>query len=379
MPDKKHDLLINAGRVFCPSLGWMGPGSVAVCDGRIVEVDCEVHGSANRILDFPDGLLLPGLIDIHAHPACSGSVFGVEPDRYMLANGVTTVMSQGDAGAGNLESYIQETIQSSQTRVCLAINLSRLGESTEAGCFACLADADVGACVAAIEKYREHIWGIAVNTSHHACGDSDPREILQRGLEVAERTGLPILFGMRRTSDWSFDDQLKRLRAGDVVTYCFRKEPHCIIENSRVHPAIREARERGILFDVGHGSGSFCFDVAEAAIREGFFPDTISTDLQTRHLNSTPFHTLPLVVSKLRAAGMPEENILRAVTQNPARVLRLDDEIGTLESGMTADLTVLQWSPTKRELKDTGNTVRQVGCWESQLTVRGGEVIPGQS
>jgi dihydroorotase len=145
--------------------------------------------------------------------------------------------------------------------------------SSPGGCFADLGDLDPEACIRAItEDAGRLIWGVAVNASHHACGPTDPREVLRRALAVAERTGRPLLYGLRRPSDWPLEQQLARLRPGDVVTYCFRREPHCIIEGGRVYPAIREARARGILFDVGHGTASFDFPTAEAALGDGFPP-----------------------------------------------------------------------------------------------------------
>lgn len=374
MSDADFDLLIRAGRVLRPTDEDLQPGAVAVREGRIAAVGAHVPGRARQTFDFPRGTLLPGLIDLHAHPAKSGSVFGIDPDRHMLPSGVTTVLSQGDAGADTLEAYIRETIESSQTRVRLAINLSRIGESTTEGCFAQLEDADVDACLSAIERHREWIWGIAVNAGHHACGETDPREILRRGILVARQAGLPLLYGMRRTTDVPFAEQLAPLRAGDVVTYCYRREPHCIVESGRVHPAIRDARERGVLFDVGHGAASFSFDVAETAIGAGFPPDTISTDMQRKHVTADRRHDLPLVMSKLQAAGMPERHVLQAVTETPARVLRLDDAIGTLPPGPAADLSVLEFSEP-RELVDAHGCVRAGGVWEPRLTIRKGRVV----
>src|SRR5881397_3572088 len=122
-----YDLLIRAGRVICPASGTDSPGAVAVRGDRIVAVGRDVAGNCSRVLNYPDATLLPGLIDLHAHPACSGSVFGVDPDRHMLARGTTTVVSQGDAGADTCETFVQETIEASKARVVLAINLSSTG------------------------------------------------------------------------------------------------------------------------------------------------------------------------------------------------------------------------------------------------------------
>jgi dihydroorotase len=373
--DTAYDAIVQAGRVVCPVNRLDGRSRIALRDGRIAAVGDDVEGTASQAFDFPEGILLPGLIDLHAHPATSGSVFGVDPDRWMLSSGTTTVMSQGDAGADNLSRYIDETILTSQVRVRLAINLSRIGESTRAGCFESIEDADVGACAKAVEQHREHVWGIAVNVSNHCCGTTEPREVMRRGLEAAQRTGLPVLFGMRRPEDWPLAEQLALLRVGDVVTYCFRSTPHCIVDEDRVLPEVRDARERGVIFDVGHGAASFDFTVAEAAIRDGFAPDTISTDLQIRHIEEQMHHDLPLVMSKLQAAGMREEDIFAAVTKTPAKTLGMDDEISSLTPGAWADLTVLRTSEAPVTLSDCFGHERSARRWQNVFTVRAGEIV----
>jgi dihydroorotase len=375
MPNEPLDLLIRTGRALAPGSPASGPVAVAVRGDRIAAVGLLPSVSARHTWEFPNGILLPGLIDLHAHPACEGSIFGVDPDLEFLPQGVTTVLSQGDAGASNWPHYRRTTIASSRIRVRLAINLSALGEAAH-GCFKDLKAIDVEACVQAIEgDAGRFIWGIAVNASHHACGATDPREVLRRARIAAERTGRPLLYGMRRPADWPLAAQMEQLRPGDVVTYCFRREPHCIIEASRVHPAIHAARARGIIFDVGHGTASFDFPTAEAALADGFPPDTISTDWQACHRGLQPPHSLPRVMAKLLAAGMSAPEVLAAVTATPARILRLDDEIGCLRPGACADLVVLAWNDRAAPLEDTHGNRRRGGCWETLLTVRAGHVL----
>ena len=371
------DLVLRAGRVVCPAGKLDGPGAVAVRGDRIVAVGPDVRDSARETLDFPDGVALPGLVDLHAHPALEGSKYGVDPDVEFLPRGVTTVLSQGDAGAGNWSRYRRTTIERVRSRVRLAINLSARGEQMPGGCFENMDDIDVAASVAAIRSAGDLIWGIAVNVGKSNCGRTNPREVMRRALIAAEQTERPLLFGMRNPSDWPMDEQLTLLRPGDIVTYCFRREPHCIVENGRVHPAVRKARERGVLFDVGHGMGSFDFAVAEAAIADGFPPDTISTDHYAMHVGSKPQHDLPRTMSKLIAAGMPVGGVVAAVTIRPARILGLDGEVGTLNPGACADLAVLKWNDHPAPLADVYGTERPGGCWEPVHTVRAGESIGG--
>ena len=375
MSDSQYDLLIRCGRVFCADSGLDGPGAVAVRGDRIAAAGPGVAGPARETLDYPDALLLPGLVDMHAHPARGGSRYGVDPDTCFLPRGVTTVLSQGDAGAFNWPDYRDRVIHGSSTRVRLAINLSGYGESHPDRCFERLEDADVDACVAAIEDGGDLIWGIAVNTSPAACGDLDPREILARALGAAERTGRPLLFGSRMQSDWPLDQQLTLLRPGDVMTYCFNSKDENILQDGRIKDVVWEARERGVRFDIGHGMASFSFPVAEAAIGQGFLPDTISTDQYNRHVGSTPPHDLPRTMSKLIAAGMPETEAWVRVTIRPAQLLGLAEEAGTLVPGTCADLSLLCWSGQAPPLQDVGGIERSGGCWEPMLTVRAGKIV----
>lgn len=380
---RKSRTIIHAGRLLCAASGVDGPGFLVI-HGKQIE---SVHvGSGHtvpypppatnvdQVLKFPNGTLLPGLVDLHAHPANANSVFGVPPDEAMLTRGVTTVMSQGDAGAANIDDYVDQTIHKSRVRILLAINLSRIGESTSQGCFEEIDSANVEECIAAVTRHSDHVRAIAVNTSHHACGTTDPREILTRGITAAEETVLPILYGMRRPEDWPLNKQLALLRAGDIVTYCFRRNPHCIVHDGRVLACVKDARQRGILFDVGHGMGSFSFDVAETAISDGFAPDTISTDLQSDHLGTLPQHDLPLVMSKLHAAGMPAADIFGAVTSTPARLLNINGESGLLSPGRRADLLVMDQLPNQTLYDVTGQS--RVGTlWTPRLTFLAGRAV----
>lgn len=375
-----YDLVIHAGRVLCPANGLDGPGAVAVRGDRIAAVLDAAESSAlpqaaaRQTLSFPDGILLPGLVDAHAHPALSGSKYGIAPDTHILPYGSTTLLSQGDAGASNWVRYKAETIAGSRTRILMALNLSTSGESNLAGCFANLADADVDACVETVMQEPEHIWGIALNVGPTNCGENDPREIMSRGLAAAERTGKPLLIGQRRHDDWSLDEQFDLLRPGDVVTYCFHARGGNPVADGRVRDCVWAARERGVLFDLGHGMDSFNFEVASTAIGEGFLPDTISSDVYVRHVDSEPRHHMPLVMSKIQAAGMQEADIWPRVTSRPAALLGLEHEIGALTPGMCADLAVLRWHDEPQTLRDAAGNERHGGVWEPLLTVRGGEI-----
>jgi dihydroorotase len=384
MDDRGYDLIIRARRIVCPASGLDGPGTVAVRGDRIVAVEVGEEaptqlGPTRSSLDLPDGVLLPGLVDLHAHPAVEDSKYGIDPDAHMLPRGTTTVLSQGDAGALNWPRYREQVIRGARARVQLAINLAAPGESKPTGCLEDLRDADVEACVRAIEDGGADIWGIAVNVSETVCGANDPREVTRLALAAAERTARPLLFGARRSPDWPLEEQLALLRPGDVVTYCLHGLPQSIVQDGRVRACVWEARERGVRFDTGHGMQSFDFEVAEAAIRQGFLPDTISTDQYRRHLGAEPPHDLPLTISKLLAAGLSESDAWPRVTQVPAELLGLVGEVGALAPGASADLVGLSWNAGPEALRDTGDKTRSGGRWEPALVVRAGEVVASPS
>jgi dihydroorotase len=374
------DLLIRAGRVVCPATGLDGPGAVGIVGDRIAAAGPGVDGPAREVLRLPDAVVLPGLVDLHAHPARGESRYGVDPDVHLLPFGATTVLAQGEAGASNLERYLDLVIERSLTRVRLAINVSRRGESTPGGCCEAREDVDGTACAeavrAAVRTGSRAIWGIAVNVSRATCGRTDPRAVMAEGLAAARETGLPLLFGPRRDNDWALGEQLARLRRGDVLTYCFSDCPEGLLaDDGRVRDEAWAARERGVLFDVGHGMASFSFPVAEQAVAQGFLPDAISTDRYRRHLGLSPRHDLPRTLSKLLAVGVTEPDAFARVTTRPAAILGLGGEVGTLAPGACADLAALAWNPAAPPLRDTSGAERAGGAWEPVLTVRAGTVV----
>jgi dihydroorotase len=357
------DLVIRAGRVVCPATGLDGPGGVAIADGRIAAAGPDVDGPAREVLRLPDAVVLPGLVDLHAHPARGESRYGVDPDLHLLPFGTTTVLAQGEAGALNLARYQDVVIDGSRTRIRLAVNISRRGEATPGGSCAAREDVDAPACAEAVRAARRRgsraIWGIAVNVSQATCGPTDPRAVMDAG----------------RAADWALKGQLTRLRPGDVVTHCFSDCPEGLLAGDRIRDEVWAARARGVRFDVGHGMGSFSFPVAERAIAEGFLPDTISTDRYQRHLAVTPRHDLPRTLSKLLAAGMTEGDAFARVTTRPAAILGLGGEVGTLAPGASGDLTALVFNPAAPPLRDTSGAERPGGVWEPVLTVRAGSLV----
>ncbi len=373
------DLIITAARVKCPSTGLDGLGAVGVADGVISFVragnDFTNLPRARKVVHYGDGILLPGLIDLHAHPANGGSRFGVDPDAYLLPRGSTTVLSQGDAGARNLDAYRRHTVAVARTRVRVAVNFCADGESNPAGRFHSLSEASIDECVAAIARGGSDVWGISLNIAFIRGKDIDPLEVLRRGIAAAEQADCPVMFGATKDSVVPLEKQLKHLRPGDVMTYCFHSGEGSIVQGGRILDCIWDARERGVLFDVGDGTAAFGYDVAEAAIAEGFLPDTISSDFYRHHVANGVPHDLPRVVSKLVAAGMTPEQCWPRITSVPARILRMTGEVGSLRPGARADLTVLAPSDGPTPVSDGHGAVRNCLVWEPEATYKGGELV----
>ena len=376
MADQQLDLIIRACRVFCADTGLDGPGAVAVRGDRIVASGPDVSGPAKQTLNFPDGTLLPGLVDLHAHPGPETWRFAVDADTNMLARGSTTVLSQGDAGSATWTHYRDKIIDRAKTRIRLAMNASVLGEYLDRGCVIHMEEVDVDRCVAAMEDGGDLIWGVAILLTAKATGYNDPREIMRRSIEIAERTGKPIIYGLRREpSDWPLAEQLAILRPGDIFTYCYQNDAESIVSDGRIVDSVWEARERGILFDTGFGIGGPDLGVAEAAIKDGFLPDTVSTDVHNRHRGYNPPHDMPGTLARIISVGMPETEAFKRSTLRPAEVLGLDGEIGTLAPGACADLTVLSDSPEPMLLANSENGGHHGPILEPTLTVRAGEVV----
>lgn len=373
------DLLVRAARVVSPDLDLDGQGAVAIRGDRIVASGPAASDlAASQVVELGDTVLLPGLVDLHAHPdrRPNGSKYGVDPDEQFLRRGVTTLLSQGDAGALDWDEWADANLRTSRARLRMALNLGRRGEAMPGPALEA-ADVDVAACARTVAAHRDAIWGIAVNTSRAVTGSNDPRAVLRAALSAAEQAGVPLLVGTRREADVSLDKQLALLRPGDVVTYCYSGTPENLLVDgtNHVRDSVRDARERGVLFDIGHGMMSLDWRIAEAALADGFPPDTISTDQYRRHVGSSPQHDLPRTMSKLIAAGMSELDAFAAATLRPAAVLGLVGEVGTLRPGSSADLCGLRWNADAAPLVDTEGVSRPGGCWEPVCVVRAGEVI----
>jgi dihydroorotase len=374
-PPGPLDLVIRGGRVVDPASGLDTQADVGIRLGRVAVIApnltegvvAPVLGASlgTREIDARGLIVTPGFVDFHAHVYVGVCPLTSPADVVCSRSGVTTVVSAGDAGAHTLDGFRRLIVERSLTCVLAFVHISTIGlagwpvaESAEPGYL------DVDAAVRAAWRHRDFVVGIKVRMSASLTGGQGLLP-LQRAIEAAERLELPVMMHIGGT-EAPLDDLLALLRPGDVVTHCFTGTGHGLVEAGRLVDAAGPARERGVLFDIGHGAGSFDFRIAEAAAAAGFWPDVISTDLHSLSAGGTMVD-LPTTMGKLLGLGMPFSDVLAAVTTRPAAAIGRAGEIGALAEGVVADLALFEVVDEPVGVEDTMGNQRTI---ERQLRVR---------
>ena len=369
----KLDLIIKGGHVVDPAQGIDQRMDVGIGGGRIVALEKDIERSGARSVDATGGYVVPGLIDIHAHIYTGVCPLTVAADEMCATNGVTTIVSAGDAGANTVEGFRQLIFNGSRTRVLAFLHISTIGlatfpvgESIEIGLL------DTAAAEVAIARFPDMIVGLKVRQGGPAITGDNGLEPLKRAVGVGRSLGLPVMVHIT-DSDRPIAELLALLGSGDIVTHCFTGSANGLRQDSQLVDAAREARDRGVLFDVGHGAGSFDFDVAEAAGLVGFWPDTISTDLHS--ISAAKAKSLPEVMAKMLAVGMPFNDVIAAVTSRAARAIGRGERLGSLRIGSVADVAVLDRRRERTEFADTfGNERTAAETLSARHTIRAGAV-----
>ena len=370
-----YDMLIKGGTVIDPAQDLHAVRDVALAGGRVAALDEEIYEeTAQTVIDAAGYLVTPGLIDLHVHVWWGVSHYGVEPDPTCLARGVTTVYDAGSSGADTFPGFKKYVIDVSATRIKAFLHVSSQGMlSADIGELTDLRFADVNRAVRMCEEHRDDIVGVKIRMTTNLVGENG-KEGLKRAREVCDATGLPLMIHPN-ASPLSFEDMMGELRAGDIVTHCFHQSDTGILDDSgAIRPAARRAAQKGILFDLGHGQGSFVFDVAEAAMSQDFPPGTISSDLHVYNLNG-PVYDLVTTVSKFLVLGLSLDEAIEKVTAAPARAMGALGEIGTLCPGARADLAILELQAGSFAFNDTrGGTRSAEEKLETVSTISGGRL-----
>ncbi len=355
-----HDLLVRGGTVIDPTNGLHGSSDVAIDQGRIVAVGPEMSAAgAREVVDATDCLVVPGLVDLHVHVYWGVADLSIEADPACLGRGATTVVDAGSAGANTFPGFRRLVVEASRGRVLAYLNISAMGQIDPfLGELHDLRFADPERAAAVAMANPDLIVGFKVRVSEMLAGPNGLAG-LDRALEAGRATSLPVMVHIGGTT-FDIEEVLDRLRPGDIVTHAFTGwRPGIVTDVGRVVAAAHEARARGVLFDVGHGAGSFTWPIAEAALADGFLPDTISSDLHRFNVAS-PVHDLVTTLSKFLLLGLSVEDVVAMATAAPARALRRAPAVGSLTVGAEADITVLRVEEGGPfEFRDSAGTMRQ--------------------
>jgi dihydroorotase len=353
----QYELLLKGGRVVDPASGLDAPRDVAISGDRVAAIDADIPADrAARVIDTAGAIVTPGLIDLHSHVYWGGTSLGVDADRLAAKSGTTTFIDAGSAGAGNFLGFRRHVMERSKVRILAYMNISFAGifgfsRTVMVGECSDLRLCDAREVVAAVRAHEDVVVGVKVRSGRIAGGTSGIAPV-DLALEAADKVGLPLMAHIDEPPPGR-SEVLPRLRRGDILTHCFRPFPNApVFASGVVRPDMRLARERGVVFDIGHGMGSFDFEVARAMLRDGLAPDVISSDVHLYCVDGPAFDIL-VCMSKLLALGMPFTEVIRATTQRPAEVIARP-ELGRLTVGAPADVAVLRLQAGRFTFVDSG-------------------------
>ena len=364
------DLVLRNGRVIDPSQELDRVTDVAFSGGTVAAVGDRLDPGRAEVRDVAGLVVTPGLIDLHTHVYWGGTSLGIDAEDFARRSAVTTCVDTGSAGPGNFAGFRKHVIEPSRIRILPYLHVSfagiygfsnkvMVGEGHD---IRLLAAHD---CLKVIEANRDLIVGIKVRLGRHASGTAGivPLDV---ALDVADETGLPMMVHIDEPPP-SYEAVVDRLRPGDVLTHCYRPFPNSPVDGrGKVKPALVAARRRGVLFDIGHGMGSFSWKTARAMLADGFPPDTISSDIHALCIDG-PAYDLVTTLSKFLALGMPLGDVIAASTVAAARALDRP-YLGSLKPGSAGDASILSLDAGAFPLEDvTGEVVTA----ERRLFARG--------
>ncbi len=338
------DLVLRGGRVVDPSQKIDAITDVAFSGGKVAAVGKALKTDPGTdVRDVSGYIVTPGLIDLHTHVYWGGTSLGIDAEEFCRTSGVTTAIDTGSAGPGNFAGFRKHVIEPSQVRILAYLHVSHagiygfshrvmVGESEEIRLMNPIDAVQVA------DANRDLIVGIKVRVGRTSSGASGIVP-LQIALEVANEVGMPLMCHIDHPPP-TYEEVVSLLRPGDVLTHAFRPFPNapCTAQGT-VKQVVLQARERGVLFDIGHGRGSFAFKTARAMLANGFYPDTISSDVHILCINGPAFDQVT-TMSKFLCMGMPFPDVVAASTVNAAMALRRP-ELGSLKPGSVGDATLL--------------------------------------
>jgi dihydroorotase len=367
-PDDKFDLVIKGGEVLDPSQRLRGRRDIGIRYGVIEAVEPDIPAArALRTIDAGGKLVTPGLVDLHCHVYPYGSAIGIPADELIAHQCTTTCVSAGDAGANNFAGFRRFIVAQTRTRLYAFVHIANIGLTP----FPLpelynLDFAQVDACAKAVAENADIAIGVKVRMSENVIARNGA-EPLRRAIKACEMAGtggrvMAHIGGVENVA--LMIEILDLLRPGDILTHAYSGAPNLagaftnIVQDGRLLPAALAAKRRGVVFDVGHGGGSFDFTVAEAAIAQGCPPDTISSDIHVVSGNTPGMPYLTWVMSKFLSLGFTLEQVVAMATINPAQVINRAPKLGTLQIGAPGDVAIMELVEGPMSFVDTRNNTR---------------------
>ena len=367
-PNDKFDLLIRNANVLDPSQNLSGKRDIGIRYGLIESIEASIAPErAERVMDAGGKLVTPGLIDLHCHTFPYGSAIGIPADELVAHQCTTTVVSAGDAGANNFPAFRRFIVPGSRTRQFAFVHIALAGlAGFPVPELFNLDYAQPEAAARTVAENADMVLGVKVRMSENVIARNG-LEPLKRAIRACELSGLPakVMCHIGGVSEKALMSQILDLfRPGDVLTHCYSGAPNNagegtnIVQDGKLLPAALAAKKRGVIFDIGHGGGSFDYTIAEAAIAQGCPPDTISSDIHVFSGNTPGMPYLPWVMSKLIGLGFSMSEVVAMTTSAPARVISRIPKHGTLQIGAPADLSILEIVEGAVAFVDTRNNTR---------------------
>src|ERR1700742_4554714 len=367
-PNDKFDLVIKGGDVLDPSQSLRGKRDIGIRWGLIEAVEADIPAArAAKTIDASGKLVTAGLVDLHCHVYPYGSAIGIPADELVQFQGTTTVVSAGDAGVNNVATLCRYIVAQSRARIYAFLHIANNGLSAfPVAELYNIDNAQVEACAMALAETPDFLLGVKVRMSENIIFKHGV-EPLKRGIQACEMCGWParmmVHIGGVETKEL-MSDILNLLRPSDILTHAYSGFPNMsniftnIVQDGRLLPAALAAKQRGVIFDVGHGGGSFDFTVAEVAIPGGCTPDTLSSDIHVFSGNSPGIPFLPNVMSKFMAMGFTLEQVVSMATAAPAKIINRAPKIGTLQIGAPGDVAIMELVEGPVSFVDTRNNKR---------------------
>lgn len=369
------DLLIKNGHLFDPGESIDCTGDIAVSCGKIEAIGKIRAEEGETVIDVHGNYILPGLIDHHAHVNYRGNDFSMPAEIAHFPNGVTTVVDGGSTGVSGFESFYCNVVTSAVIRIKSYLHVSSIGQTRDCT----LEDADPQKMdekriLSVCSKYRDNIIGLKVKQNKPVVKEFGLRPLM-KAVEIAEKAGLRLSVHAS-DSPGEIEEILRILRPGDIFCHMFHQQGKTILdERGMIQESVRKARERGILFEVAHGSMQFSAKVAKAALRQKFFPDIVSSDLSLLALYKVPNYSFTYVMSELLNLGMTLEDIVKACTAVPAK-LTGESDLGKLTVGSKGDLFICDLVEKQVTFQDKyGNTFKGSKLIRPLMTVKDGMIV----